>query len=78
MFKIILEKDKCIGCGTCAAVCPANFEMGDDEKADLINKEVESLGCNRLAEENCPVKAIRIKVEKKSNEVELKETEKEE
>lgn len=66
MFKIILDKDTCIGCGTCAAVCPANFEMGDDGKAKVIKEEVENLGCNRLAEENCPVKAVNVKVGKES------------
>ncbi len=61
MFKIILDKNKCIGCGTCAAVCPGNFELDKDGKAKPLNKEVESLGCNRIAEETCPVKAITIK-----------------
>ncbi len=60
MFKIQLDKEKCIGCGTCAAVCPANWEMKDDGKAAFIKEESESLGCNRLAEENCPVQAIKI------------------
>ncbi len=60
MFKIILDKNKCIGCGTCAAVCPGNYEL-EDGKAKPIKEEVESLGCNRIAEETCPVKAITIK-----------------
>ncbi len=74
MFKVFLEKDKCIGCGTCAAVCPANFEMGDDGKAIVLNQEIETLGCNRLAEENCPVRAIEIKAGKKSGEPEAEKT----
>lgn len=61
MFKIILDKNKCIGCGTCAAVCPGNYELGKDGKARALKEEVESLGCNRIAEETCPVKAITIK-----------------
>ena len=61
MFRIKLDKDKCIGCGTCAAVCPANFEMKDDGKAEVIKEEVDTLGCNRVAEENCPVNVIVIK-----------------
>lgn len=60
MFKIILDKNKCIGCGTCAAVCPGNYELWDG-KARPLKEEVESLGCNRIAEETCPVKAITIK-----------------
>jgi len=61
MFKIILDKDKCIGCGTCVAVCPGNYELDKDGKAKALNEEVESLGCNRIAEETCPVKAIKIR-----------------
>lgn len=61
MFKIKLDKEKCIGCGTCAAICPANFEMDNDSKAKVIKEEIENLGCNRSAEENCPVGAISIR-----------------
>ena len=60
MFKIELDKEKCIGCGTCAAVCPGNFEIKEDGKASPIKVEVEKLGCNKEAEENCPVGAIKI------------------
>jgi len=51
MFKVKLDKEKCIGCGTCAAICPGNFDIKGD-KADVIKSEVEILGCNQLAEEN--------------------------
>jgi len=58
MFKVSLDKDKCIGCGACSAVCPANYEMGEDGKAIVLKSPVEILGCNKLAEENCPNYAI--------------------
>ncbi|MDD4996020.1 MAG: ferredoxin [Patescibacteria group bacterium] len=77
MFKTFLDKEKCIGCGTCVAVCPANFEIDDDGKAKVIKEETETMGCNRLAEESCPVKAISIKVDKKPNEPESTEIKKE-
>jgi len=68
-MKIILERDKCIGCGSCQAVCPKYWKLSDDGKADLIgskqsNKnhelEVEEAGCNQEAVEACPVQCIQI------------------
>lgn len=59
-FIIKVDKEKCIGCGSCAAVCPGNFEIKDDGKSEPINSEVESLGCNQLAAESCPVQAITV------------------
>jgi len=75
MFKINLDKNKCIGCGTCAAVCPGNYELDKDGKAKLLNEEVKSLGCNRIAKETCPVKAIVIKsvADKKESQKEKQE-----
>ena len=29
------DVDKCIGCGTCVAVCPSFWHMGDDGKSTL-------------------------------------------
>lgn len=47
MSKVIHQRDKCIGCGTCVAVCPSFWHMGDDGKAslkdakDVSNKEAD-------------------------------------
>jgi len=61
-YKITLDKDKCIGCGACAAQCPENFEIKNDgdNKAVVKKAKVEDLGCNKDAEEVCPVDAIKI------------------
>lgn len=71
-MKIIHQIEKCIGCGSCVAICPQSWEMGDDGKAHLldskINKktnsqelEVKEVGCNQEAVEICPVECIKIK-----------------
>ena len=61
-FKITQNRDKCIGCGACAAVCPDNWFMDDDGKSSprktVIEKKEE--GCNKQAVEACPVQVIRI------------------
>ncbi len=69
MKKIIFEKDKCIGCGTCSAICSDFWEMGDDGKANLkestekegnFEREVEKEGCNSDAQDSCPVQCIHV------------------
>ncbi|MBU2564156.1 ferredoxin [Patescibacteria group bacterium] len=65
MAKIIQQKDKCIGCGTCVAVCPDFWEMGQDGKATLKGSkenvlEVQDPGCNKEAASSCPVQIITV------------------
>lgn len=69
-YKIILNRDECIGCSACAAVNPKFWEMKDDAKSHLINskleegKEVlesqENYEDNLDAAESCPVNCIHI------------------
>ncbi len=68
MAKIIVEREKCIGCGTCAAVCGRFFEMLDTGKAHVKESkkkgeneelEIEQVGCAKEAVEQCPVECIK-------------------
>jgi len=54
---ISVNKDTCIGCGACVAICPSIFKMDDDGKASAINKG--DLSCAKNAGESCPVQAIK-------------------
>jgi len=58
-FKIEIDKDECIGCGSCEATCPANFVLKNG-KATAKKAVVEDLGCNKQAADNCPVECIKI------------------
>ena len=69
-MKIIQEHEKCIGCGSCAAICPKYWEISDDGKAKLIGGkkagsnfelEVDKVGCNQEAADACPVQCIKVK-----------------
>lgn len=68
-FKIVHERENCIGCGACAASCPAYWEMANDGKSKLkgskakganFELEVKELGCNKDAADVCPVNIIHI------------------
>lgn len=61
MKRVVVDKNKCLGCGTCVALCPEIFELGEDGKARVKqkNQETEKLK-NEIQEaiEACPVQAI--------------------
>ena len=68
MAKIKLEREKCISCGSCSALCPKFFEMAEDSKSHIVgaNKqeieelEVEKVECAETASQACPAQCIHI------------------
>ena len=52
-----IDKETCIGCGACEAVCPEVFEMKDG-KAYVKSGADTSVSCVKEATEGCPVDAI--------------------
>ena len=59
-FKIVFNRNTCIGCGACASVCPDNWELKSD-KSHPKKTELNDIGCNQEAVDVCPVQAIKIK-----------------
>lgn len=51
-----VDEEKCIGCGACAAVCPAAFKMKGD-KAIATGKKA---ACTKDAADSCPTNAINL------------------
>ena len=39
-MKPIVDYDACTGCATCVELCPEVFELGDDEKAIVIVRQM--------------------------------------
>ena len=58
MLKV--NKDLCIGCGACQAVCPEVFEIEDDGLATVVVNEIpEDVKEDAIdAKEGCPTDAI--------------------
>ena len=61
-MKAKINQNACIGCGSCAAICPEVFEIDDEGIAKVT---VERINENQLndateASENCPTSAIEI------------------
>ena len=62
-MEVKVNKEKCIGCGYCASVCPEVFELGDDGKSKVkegvdFSKYKEQI---KEAKESCPAGAIEVK-----------------
>lgn len=70
-MRIILEREKCIGCGSCVALCSKYFEILDDGKSNLkkskknqetgnFELEITKIECVKDAAEVCSVQIIHI------------------
>jgi ferredoxin len=57
-YTIRFEKEKCIGCGACTQ---CNNWVLRDGKAHPKKTRLDTIGCNKDAENICPVNAIHIK-----------------
>lgn len=58
-MEVSIDRDGCIGCGQCAALCPAVFRMAEDGLAEVYaapsSAEEDAV---REAAETCPVTVI--------------------
>lgn len=71
-YKLEHDRPNCIGCGACAAVCPAFWEMAEDGKSDIKDaknrddnwqeRDIEEADYegNKEAADACPVNVIHI------------------
>lgn len=58
--KIHVDREKCIGCGACAAICPEYFDMDSSGKSRPKKQGAKEAGCAAEAASNCPVQCITI------------------
>jgi NAD-dependent dihydropyrimidine dehydrogenase PreA subunit len=55
---LVLDSDKCIGCGMCVEVCPHSVFQLDNRKAQITDKD-SCMECG-ACQKNCPVQAISV------------------
>lgn len=68
-MKFKVDKDACICCGACAAICEEVFEINDDEgyaiaKDVEVTEEIKDNAINAM--EGCPTSAISESTEKEA------------
>lgn len=55
---VVVDKEKCVACGACMAVCPDVFEADEDRKSKVKEGADLTLPCVDTAIEACPRRAI--------------------
>lgn len=53
-----VDRNACIGCGTCVAICPAVFQIKDDGKSDVVDPAGAGEADIQQAIDSCPVQCI--------------------
>lgn len=66
-LEIVIDRDACMGSGSCAFVAPATFDVDDDMHAVVLPVAVgadpgaaDPVDVVRRAAESCPTRAIRV------------------
>jgi ferredoxin len=70
-MKVAIDREGCIGCGVCEALCPDVFKLLEDGKSGIVEKyRAGDLGngqvgddlilCTENARDSCPVSVITI------------------
>lgn len=58
---VTLDRDECIGCGSCAEICPEVFGFDSEaEKAQVLKEDGGELECADEAAAACPASCIAI------------------
>ncbi|MBS7632243.1 ferredoxin [Candidatus Bathyarchaeota archaeon] len=68
-MKVSINREECIGCGVCEALCPEVFKLQEDGKSAIIEKYRKSsqatgevgddlASCVENAKASCPVSVI--------------------
>lgn len=72
-FKIEIDRENCIACGTCYALDSAHFEPGEENKSKVVGGTTngksegffddDKIGDAQEAEQSCPVSVIKVTIQ---------------
>jgi ferredoxin len=68
-MKVHIDREGCIGCGVCEALCPAVFKLDENVKSSIVQQYRKSefgdgevgedmVSCVETARDSCPVSVI--------------------
>lgn len=60
--KILIDQDKCIGCGACGITAPGAFGFDNEKGKAVVKQGAENTDSSKIQEavNRCPVQAISI------------------
>jgi ferredoxin len=58
-YKIVVDKEECIGCGACVSMCQAMFKMVGG-KCVAKKDTFDNPGCAQESADSCPVSCIKV------------------
>ncbi len=60
--KVTVDKNLCVGCGTCFILAPEVFDYDDTTRKSVVKKELFEYDIDKLREiaASCPVLAIKV------------------
>lgn len=62
-MKIKINKEKCLGCGACAALAPNTFIIGEEGKSIVKNQTGDNEELILQTAKSCPAEAIELEDE---------------
>lgn len=60
-MRIVIEQEKCVGCGRCTEICPSVFRLSEQGKSTVINPEGHP--DVKKAADSCMTEAIHVFVD---------------
>lgn len=57
---ILVNRETCIGCGNCEAICPAVFKLKEGRSYVKKGQENSKADCVKEAADSCPTNAIKV------------------